>query len=95
MAKKRLGLLHTSATLVPIFEQLTKAKLPGVAVFNLVDDSLIKDVIAPRHLRPQTAPRGAPPAGHFSAPPPRWPAGQFRAYWDSPNRRCCSDCETG
>ena len=46
MAKKRLGLLHTSATLVPIFEQLCKAKLPGVAVFNLVDDSLIKDVIA-------------------------------------------------
>ena len=45
MAKKRLGLLHTSATLVPIFEQLCKAKLPGVAVFNLVDDSLIKDVI--------------------------------------------------
>jgi Asp/Glu/hydantoin racemase len=55
--KKRLGLLHTSATLVPIFEQLCKAKLPGVAVFNLVDDSLIKDVIAHGHLRPQTARR--------------------------------------
>lgn len=57
MAKKRLGLLHTSATLVPIFEQLTKAKLPGIAVFNLVDDSLIKDVIAHGQLRPQTARR--------------------------------------
>jgi len=57
MAKKRLGLLHTSATLVPVFEQLCKAKLPGVAVFNLVDDSLIKDVIAHGHLRPQTARR--------------------------------------
>jgi Asp/Glu/hydantoin racemase len=57
MAKKRLGLLHTSATLVPIFEQLCKAKLPNVAVFNLVDDSLIKDVIAHGHLRPQTARR--------------------------------------
>jgi Asp/Glu/hydantoin racemase len=55
--KKRLGLLHTSATLVPIFEQLCKAKLPGVAVFNLVDDSLIKDVIAHGKLRPQTARR--------------------------------------
>jgi Asp/Glu/hydantoin racemase len=55
--KKRLGLLHTSATLVPIFEQLCKAKLPGVAVFNLVDDSLIKDVIRHGHLRPQTARR--------------------------------------
>jgi Asp/Glu/hydantoin racemase len=59
MAKKRLGLLHTSATLVPVFEQLCKAKLPGVAVFNLVDDSLIKDVIAHGHLRPQTARRVA------------------------------------
>lgn len=55
--KKSLGLLHTSATLVPIFEQLCKAKLPGVAVFNLVDDSLIKDVIAHGKLRPQTARR--------------------------------------
>lgn len=55
--KKRLGLLHTSATLVPIFEQLCKAKLPGVAVFNLVDDSLIKDVIVHGKLRPQTARR--------------------------------------
>jgi len=59
MAVKRLGLLHTSATLVPIFEQLCKAKLPGVAVFNLVDDSLIKDVIAHGRLRPQTARRVA------------------------------------
>lgn len=57
--KKRLGLLHTSATLVPIFEQLCKAKLPGVAVFNLVDDSLIKDVIVHGKLRPQTARRVA------------------------------------
>lgn len=57
MAKKRLGLLHTSATLVPIFEQLCKAKLPDVSVFNLVDDSLIKDVIAHGRLRPQTARR--------------------------------------
>src|SRR5215470_5392655 len=59
MAKKRLGLLHTSATLVPIFEQLCKAKLPNVAVFNLVDDSLIKDCISHGNLRPQTARRVA------------------------------------
>jgi Asp/Glu/hydantoin racemase len=59
MAKKRLGLLHTSATLVPVFEQLCKVKLPNVAVFNLVDDSLIKDVIAHGRLRPQTARRVA------------------------------------
>jgi Asp/Glu/hydantoin racemase len=45
--------------LVPIFEQLCKAKLPDVAVFNLVDDSLIKDVIVHGRLRPQTARRVA------------------------------------
>jgi Asp/Glu/hydantoin racemase len=57
MAKKRLFLLHTSATLVPMFEQLCKDKLPDAAVFNMVDDSLIKDVIAHNCLRPQTARR--------------------------------------
>ena len=41
-----LGLIHTSATLVPIFQQLCNDYLPGVNVFNIVDDSLIKDVIA-------------------------------------------------
>jgi Asp/Glu/hydantoin racemase len=59
MARKRLGLLHTSATLVPIFAQLCRDKLPGVSVFNLVDDSLIKDVIVSGHIRPQTARRVA------------------------------------
>jgi Asp/Glu/hydantoin racemase len=59
MARKRLGLLHTSATLVPVFEQLCKSKLPSVDVFNLVDDSLIKDVIACGELRPQVARRVA------------------------------------
>ena len=54
MPERKLGLLHTSATLVPIFEQLCKAKLPGVSVFNIVDDSLIKDVIAHGQLRPPT-----------------------------------------
>ena len=52
MSLRRLGLLHTSATLVPMFEQLCKAKLENVSVFNLVDDSLIKDVIEHGHLRP-------------------------------------------
>ena len=54
---RRLGLVHTSATLVPAFEQLCCERLPGVAVFNIVDDSLIKDVIAHGRLRPATARR--------------------------------------
>ena len=57
MTRKKLFLVHTSATLVPIFEQLCKTKLPGVNVCNMVDDSLIKDVIANGCLRPPTAKR--------------------------------------
>src|SRR6476659_4131977 len=54
---KQLGLIHTSATLVPIFQQLCKAKLPGVETFNIADDSLIKDVIRRGELTPRTARR--------------------------------------
>jgi Asp/Glu/hydantoin racemase len=59
MKKKTLGLVHTSATLVPVFQQLCRAKLPGVDVFNIADDSLIKDVIARGELTPATARRAA------------------------------------
>jgi Asp/Glu/hydantoin racemase len=55
--RKRLGLVHTSATLVPLFQQLCAAKLPGVDTFNIVDDSLIKDCIARGELTPLTARR--------------------------------------
>ena len=50
MRNKRLFLIHTSATLVPIFQQLCADKLPGVDVFNIADDSLIKDCIARNQL---------------------------------------------
>ncbi len=35
MKQKTLGLVHTSATLVPVFAQLCKEKLPNVKVFNI------------------------------------------------------------
>ena len=44
MKKKRLGLVHTSATLVPVFAQLCKDKLPNVEVFNIADDSLVRGI---------------------------------------------------
>ena len=59
MSKKKLGLLHTSATLVPVFQELCKLKLPNTEVFNIADDSLIKDVIARNELVPATARRVA------------------------------------
>jgi Asp/Glu/hydantoin racemase len=57
MSLKTLGLIHTSATLVPVFQQLCNQHLPGVQVFNIVDDSLIKNVIKCGELRPETARR--------------------------------------
>jgi len=57
MKRKTLGLIHTSATLVPMFQKLCQEKLPNVDTFNIVDDSLIKDTIAKGGLTPQTAGR--------------------------------------
>ncbi len=57
MKRKQLGLIHTSATLVPVFQQLCSAKIPGVDVFNIADDSLIKDVIRCGAMTPKTARR--------------------------------------
>ena len=57
MSQKTLGLIHTSATLVPVFQQLCNQYLPGVQVFNIVDDSLIKNVIKNGELLPETARR--------------------------------------
>ncbi len=57
MKQKTLGLIHTSATLVPVFQQLCNEYLPGIAVFNIVDDSLIKNVISCGELTPATARR--------------------------------------
>jgi Asp/Glu/hydantoin racemase len=57
MKQKTLGLIHTSATLVPVFQQLCNQYLPNVKVFNIVDDSLIKNTIACGELTPSTARR--------------------------------------
>jgi Asp/Glu/hydantoin racemase len=57
MSIKTLGLIHTSATLVPVFQQLCNQHLSGVQVFNIVDDSLIKNVIKCGELMPDTARR--------------------------------------
>jgi Asp/Glu/hydantoin racemase len=61
---KKLGLIHTSATLVPVFADLCKELLPGVETFNIADDSLIKEVIATGRLTPSVSRRVA---GHVIA----------------------------
>jgi Asp/Glu/hydantoin racemase len=59
MKRKNLGLIHTSATLVPVFAQLCKEKLPGVETFNIADDSLVKGIIAAGSLTAQISRRVA------------------------------------
>lgn len=54
---KTLGLVHTSATLVPVFAELCSKYLPGIKVFNIVDDSLIKNTISCGELTPSTSKR--------------------------------------
>jgi Asp/Glu/hydantoin racemase len=55
--QKTLGLIHTSATLVPLFAELCSKYLPNVKVFNIVDDSLIKNTIACGELTKSTSVR--------------------------------------
>jgi Asp/Glu/hydantoin racemase len=57
MSQKTLGLVHTSATLVPMFAELCSKYLPHVKTFNIVDDSLIKNTIACGQLTPETSRR--------------------------------------
>jgi Asp/Glu/hydantoin racemase len=57
MKRKTLALVHTSATLVPVFAQLCKAKLPNVDTFNIVDDSLVRAIGAKGSLTPDIARR--------------------------------------
>jgi Asp/Glu/hydantoin racemase len=56
---KKLGLIHTSATLVPIFQELVDRFLAGkdVKVFHISDDSLIKNTIERGVLTADTASR--------------------------------------
>ena len=57
MSQKTLGLIHTSATLVPVFAELCSKYLPHVKTFNIVDDSLIKNTIARGELTADTSRR--------------------------------------
>jgi Asp/Glu/hydantoin racemase len=57
MQQKTLALIHTSATLVPVFAALCNKLIPGVKIFNIADDSLIKNTIACGALTPDTARR--------------------------------------
>ncbi len=56
---KTLALIHTSATLVPLFQELVDKHLKGknLKIFNIVDDSLIKNTIERGKVTPDTSRR--------------------------------------
>ncbi|MBD2754135.1 aspartate/glutamate racemase family protein [Spirosoma validum] len=61
MTPKTLGLIHTSATLVPVFQQLCNDYLPGIQTFNIVDHSLVRNIIQRGELTTDIARR----VGHY------------------------------
>ena len=46
-----LAMIHTSPTLTPVFGALAATEMPGIAVFHMVDESLIKDTVQAGVLR--------------------------------------------
>lgn len=57
MYKKRLALIHTSAVMIPVFDELCEELLPKVEVVHTVDESLLKDIIRDKRLEKPTARR--------------------------------------
>jgi Asp/Glu/hydantoin racemase len=49
--QQMLAVIHTSPTLTPMFTELSTQFLPGVQVFHMVDESLIKDTTRHGYLR--------------------------------------------
>ncbi len=54
---RKVGMVHSVASLVPLFNELAAELLPGVEVIHLVDEGLLKDVLASGKLTPSMARR--------------------------------------
>lgn len=59
MKKKRLTLIHTSAVMIPLFNDLCQELLPEIETVHMVDESLLKDIIKDGCLKKPTALRVA------------------------------------
>ena len=54
---RRLALIHTVTSLVPIFQELCSELLPSFLLFNIVDESLLKNTIHEGRMSKRTARR--------------------------------------
>jgi Asp/Glu/hydantoin racemase len=52
-----IAMIHTSASMIPVFKALADELLPGRAVFNVVDESLLRDIVRDGRCAPATARR--------------------------------------
>ncbi len=52
-----IAFIHTSPSMIPVFKPLAQELLKGVATFNMVDESLLCDIIEHRGCPPSTARR--------------------------------------
>jgi Asp/Glu/hydantoin racemase len=57
MKKKRLTLIHTSALMIPVFNELCRELLPDIEAIHMVDESLLKAIIKDGCLTKPTARR--------------------------------------
>jgi Asp/Glu/hydantoin racemase len=53
----RIALIHTSPSMIPVFKTLVQEMLAGVDLFNVVDESLLCDIIREGTCPPKTARR--------------------------------------
>lgn len=53
----QIALIHTSPTMIPVFKALTDELIKGHSVFNMVDESLLCDIIRDGRCPPGTARR--------------------------------------
>src|SRR5213593_2652091 len=61
---EQIAFIHTSPSMIPIFKALADELLPRAEIFNMVDESLLRDIIRDKGLSPGTARRLA---GHVLA----------------------------
>src|SRR5437016_5215452 len=54
---KTIAFIHTSPTMIPVFKALSDELLRGATVFNMVDESLLCDIIRDKCCAPATARR--------------------------------------
>ena len=55
--RTKLALIHTSPSLTPLFQTLCATWLPGVEIFHMVDESLIRNTVAADRLERVTTRR--------------------------------------